>query len=85
VTRAALDGKYPGGWNPEERLTVEEALRAYTYGSAYATFEEAEKGIIAPGKLADVVVLAQDFFNIPPEMIKEARVALTIVRGKVVY
>jgi len=85
VTRATLDGKHPGGWIPEERLTVEEALRAYTQGSAYAAFEEKEKGIIAPGKLADVVVLAQDLFNIPPEKIKEARVALTIVRGKVVY
>jgi len=85
VTRATLDGKHPGGWNPEERLTVEEALRAYTQGSAYAAFEEKEKGIIAPGKIADLVVLAQDLFSIPPERIKEARVALTILRGKVVY
>jgi predicted amidohydrolase YtcJ len=85
VTRATLDGKHPGGWNPEERLTVEEALRAYTQGSAYAAFEEKEKGIIAPGKIADLVVLAQDLFSIPPEKIKEARVALTILRGKVVY
>ena len=85
VTRATLDGKHPEGWVPEERLTVEDALRAYTQGSAFAAFEEKEKGSIAPGKLADVVVLAQDLFSIPPEKIKEARVALTIVGGKVVY
>ena len=64
---------------------MEEALRAYTQGSAFAAFEEKEKGTIAPGKLADMVVLAQDLFSIPPEKIKEARVALTIVGGKVVY
>ena len=85
VARATLDGQHPKGWIPEERLTVEEALRAYTQGSAFAAFEEKEKGTIAPGKLADVVVLAQDLFSIPPEKIKEARVALTIVGGKVVY
>ena len=85
VTRATLDGKHPEGWVPEERLTVEDALRAYTQGSAFAAFEEKEKGSIAPGKLADLVVLAQDLFSIPPEKIKEARVALTIVGGKVVY
>jgi hypothetical protein len=85
VTRATLDGRHPQGWIPEERLTVEEALRAYTQGSAFAAFEEKEKGTIAPGKLADVVVLAQDLFSIPPVKIKDARVALTIVGGKVVY
>ena len=85
VTRATLDGKHPGGWIPEERLTVEEALRAYTQGSAYAAFEDEVKGTIAPGKIADVVVLTPDLFSIPPEKIREARVALTIVRGKVIY
>jgi hypothetical protein len=85
VTRATLDGKHPGGWFPEERLSVEEALRAYTMGSAYAAFEEKEKGTIAPGKLADLAVLFDDLFSIPPEKIREARVLMTIVGGRVVY
>jgi predicted amidohydrolase YtcJ len=85
VTRATLDGRHPEGWFPEQRLSVEEALRAYTQGSAYAAFEEKEKGTIAPGKLADIVVLSDDLFSVPPEKIKEARVVITIVGGKVVY
>jgi len=85
VTRATLDGKYPDGWIPDERVSVEEALRAYTSGSAYAAFEEKEKGTLAPGKLADVVVLSADLFTIPPEKIKDTRVVLTVVGGKVVY
>jgi hypothetical protein len=85
VTRATLDGKYPAGWFPEERLTVEEALRAYTLGAAYAAFQEKEKGTISPGKLADVVVLSDDLFRIPPERIKDVRVEITIVGGRVVY
>ena len=70
---------------PEQRLTVEEALRAYTQGCAYAAFEEKDKGTISPGKLADVVVLSEDLFRIPPERIKDARVEITIVGGRVVY
>jgi len=85
VTRATLDGKHPDGWFPEEKLSVEEALRAYTYGSAYAAFEEKEKGSIAPGMLADLAVLSEDLFSIPPEKIKDAHVVLTVVGGKVVY
>ena len=85
VTRATLDGKHPAGWFPEERLTVEEALRAYTQGCAYASFEEKEKGTVAPGKLADLVVLSDDLFAIPPEKIRDARVMMTIVGGKIVY
>lgn len=85
VTRATLDGKHPEGWFPEEKLTVEEALRAYTQGSAYAGFDEKEKGTIAPGKLADFVLLSDDLFSIPPEKIKDARVLMTIIGGKVVY
>jgi predicted amidohydrolase YtcJ len=85
VTRATLDGKHPNGWFPEEKLTVGEALRAYTAGSAFAAFEEKEKGTISPGKLADLVVLSDDLFSIPPERIKDARVVLTVVGGKVVY
>jgi predicted amidohydrolase YtcJ len=85
VTRATLDGKNPGGWFPEQRLTVDEALRAYTLGAAYAAFEENDKGTIAPGKLADVVVLSEDLFRIPPERIKDVRVEITLVGGRVVY
>jgi len=85
VTRATLDGRNAGGWFPEQRLTVEEALRAYTRGCAYAAFEEKDKGTISPGKLADLVVLSEDLFRIPPERIKDARVEITIVAGRVVY
>jgi predicted amidohydrolase YtcJ len=85
VTRATLDGKHPEGWFPEEKLSVEEALRAYTYGSAYAAFEEKEKGSIAPGMLADLAVLSDDLFSVPPEKLKDTRVVLTIVGGKIVH
>jgi predicted amidohydrolase YtcJ len=60
-------------------------LRAYTRGCAYAAFEEKDKGTISPGKLADLVVLSEDLFRIPPERIKDARVEITIVGGRVVY
>ncbi len=85
VTRATLDGKNPKGWIPEEKITVEEGLRAYTSGSAFAAFEETEKGTIARGKLGDMVVLSDDVFGIPPEKLKNARVVLTVVGGKVVH
>lgn len=85
VTRATLDGKNPGGWFPEQKLTLEEAIQAYTMGSAFAEFREKEKGSLTPGKLGDVVVLDTDLFSIPPEKIKEAAVRYTIVGGKVVY
>jgi hypothetical protein len=85
VTRATLDGHNPGGWFPEQRLSVEEALRAYTRGCAYAAFEEKDKGTISPGKLADLVVLSEDLLRIPPERIKDVRVEITIVAGRVVY
>ena len=58
VTRRTIDGKNPGGWVPEQKITVEEALRAYTVSAAYAGFEEKEKGSLEPGKLADFVILA---------------------------
>ena len=85
VTRATLDGKNPGGWFPEQKLTLEEALLAYTMGSAFAEFREKEKGSLTPGKLADVVVLDSDLFAMAPEKIKDAAVRYTIVGGKVVY
>ncbi len=85
VTRETLDGKNPGGWIPEEKISLEEALRAYTYGSAYAAFQEREKGSIAPGKLGDIVVLSDDLFSIPPDKIKDAHVVLTVVGGRIVH
>jgi len=66
-------------------VTLEEALRAYTQGSAYAEFQEKVKGTIAPEKLADMVVLSADLFSIPADQIKNQKVILTMVGGKVVY
>jgi hypothetical protein len=85
VTRATLDGKNPNGWFPEQKLTVAEAVRAYTVGSAYAEFQENEKGSITPGKLADLVILSDDIFKIDPVKIRDVKVLKTIVAGKIVY
>jgi len=85
VTRATRDGRHAEGWYPEERVTVEEALRAYTSGGAYAAFEENEKGTISAGKLADLVVLSDDLFRRPPPRIKDVRVKMTLAGGKIVY
>ncbi|HKW18720.1 MAG TPA: amidohydrolase family protein [Terriglobales bacterium] len=85
VTRATLDGKNPNGWFPEQKLTVAEAVEAYTMGSAYAEFQENEKGSITPGKLADMVLLSQDIFRIPPERIRDTKVLKTFVGGKLVW
>lgn len=85
VTRSTLDGKHPDGWFPEQKLTVAEAVDAYTMGSAYAEFQENEKGSITPGKLADMVILSDDIFKIRPELIRNVKVETTIVGGKVIY
>jgi predicted amidohydrolase YtcJ len=85
VTRATLDGKNPGGWVPEEKITLPEAVEAYTMGAAFAEFQEHQKGSIAPGKLADMVILSDNIFNLKPEAIRNVKVQTTIVGGKVVY
>lgn len=85
VTRATLDGRRPGGWVPEEKLTVEEAVRAFTSGGAYAEFAEAEKGTVEEGKLADLVVIDRDIFRISPAEIGEARIVLTVCGGRIVF
>jgi predicted amidohydrolase YtcJ len=85
VTRATLDGKNPQGWIPEQRIPLSEAIYAYTMGSAYAEFSENEKGSLTPGKLADLVLLDSDLFNLSPEKIRDVMVVATIVGGKVVY
>jgi predicted amidohydrolase YtcJ len=85
VTRRTLDGKNPGGWVPRQKISIEEALRAYTIDAAYAAFSEQSLGSLEPGKLADLVVLERDLFEVPPEEIHAVPIAATVVGGKVVY
>ena len=85
VTRRTLDEKRPGGWVPEQKITVEEALRAYTREGAYASFEENDKGTLEKGKLADFVLIDRDLTRIPPEQIRDAKVVMTVVGGRVVH
>lgn len=85
VTRRTLDGKHPNGWVPEQKVTVAEAVRAFTYGSAYASFDETVKGTLEVGKLADLAVLSADIFRIDPVQIEKAKVVLTVFDGKVIY
>jgi predicted amidohydrolase YtcJ len=85
VTRRTLDDKHPDGWVPEQKITVEEAVKAYTMGSAYASFEENIKGSIEVGKIADLVVLTQDIFSIDPGKIPDTKVFLTIFDGRLIH
>jgi hypothetical protein len=85
VTRQTLDGKHPDGWMPDQKLTLDEAVRAFTVGSAYAEFAEHVKGAITPGKLADLVMLDRDLYQIKPADIDKARVVLTVMDGQVVW
>ncbi len=85
VTRRTLDDKNPNGWIPEQKISVEETLRAYTSGSAYAEFQENVKGTITIGKLADLVILSDDIFTINPNKIGETKVLTTVMDGKIVF
>ena len=85
VTRRTIDGKNPNGWFPEQKITVEEALRAYTVNNAYAMYREKDMGKIAPGMLADIAVLSDDVFTIAPEKIENVVVDITIFDGGVIY
>jgi len=85
ATRRTLDGKHPNGWVPEQKITVAEAIRAYTMGSAYASFDETIKGSIEPGKLADMVVVSDDILSVPAVEIEKTRVQTTVFDGKVIY
>ncbi len=85
TTRRTLDGKRPTGWVPEQKITVAEAIRAYTLGSAYASFDETRKGSIEVGKLADFAVLSADILKLNPIEIEKTRVVMTIFDGKIVY
>ena len=85
VTRRTLDGAHPGGWVPAQRISVEEALRGYTSAGAYASFDDAQRGTLERGKLADFVLIDRDLTRVPPETLRDARVLLTVVGGRVVY
>ena len=85
VTRRTLDGKHPAGWIPDQKITVEEALRAYTVGNAYGVFAERNRGKLAPGYKADVVVLDQDLTAIRPEALEDVKVRATVAGGKLIY
>ena len=85
ATRRTIDDKNPGGWVPEQKITVEEALRAYTRGGAFAAFDEKEKGTLVTGALADFAIIDRDITRIPPEQIRDAKVMLTAVGGKIVH
>lgn len=85
VTRRTLDDANPEGWVPEQKVTVEQALRAYTYEGAFASFEEDRKGMLKVGMLADMTLIDRDLTTIEPDTIREAKVLKTIVGGRVVF
>lgn len=85
VTRQTVDGKNPGGWIPEEKISVEDAIRCYTINSAFASYEEKIKGSIEVGKLADFVVLSEDILTIDPVKIKDVVVEMTVFDGEIIY
>lgn len=85
VTRRTLDDKNPDGWIPEQKISIEEAIKCYTINSAYAAFEENIKGSIEEGKLADLIVLSDDILTIDPVKIKDAEVIMTVFDGKIIY
>jgi predicted amidohydrolase YtcJ len=85
VTRRTLDGANPNGWVPEQKITVEQALKAYTVDAAFASFEEHVKGSLKPGMLADFVLLDRDITRIAPEEIADAVVLKTVIGGRLVY
>jgi predicted amidohydrolase YtcJ len=85
VTRQDLHGKPAGGFHPEQRITVDEAIRAYTVNPAWASHEENLKGSISVGKLADLVVLSKDIRNIPPQDLLKTEVRYTVVGGRIVH
>ncbi len=85
VTRRTVDGKNHDGWNPEEKISVENAIKCYTLNAAYASFEEKIKGSIEVGKLADFVVLSDDILTMDPVKIKDVKVDMTVFDGEIIY
>ncbi len=83
--RRTLDDKNPDGWIPEQKISVEDAIKCYTINNAYASFEENIKGSIEVGKLADFVVLSEDVLSINPVKIKNVKVDMTVFDGEVIY
>ena len=85
LTRKGLDGKPAGGWIPEQTIDLETAIRGYTINGAYANFVGQNRGSITPGKYADLVLISDDLFKIPPDKIKDAKAVWTVVGGREVY
>jgi hypothetical protein len=85
VTRQLPDGTPAGGWQPQEKISMDECIAAYTTGAAYAEFEEGKKGQLVPGQYADFIVLSADVTKIPPREILHTKVLKTVVGGRVVY
>ncbi|MDW7739830.1 MAG: amidohydrolase [Bacillota bacterium] len=85
VTRQNKSGKPTGGWHPDQRLTLHEALNLYTSGSAFCSFDENMKGTITPGKFADLLVLSEDIAKVEPKNIRDVKCEMTVVDGKIVY
>ena len=85
VTRSTPEGEPAGGWIPEEKIALDEAVRAYTAAGAWASFDDQRKGTLERGMLADIVILSRDIFELPPEHLLDAEVVTTIMDGKVVY
>ena len=80
-----MDEKNPGGWYPEQKITVEEALRCYTVNNAYAGFHETKTGRLREGMLADFIILSENIFEVAPEKIRDINVIKTIINGKEVF
>jgi predicted amidohydrolase YtcJ len=85
VTRELPDGGPAGGWQPQEKISLDDCIRAYTIGSAYAQFEEGKKGALKPGQFADFIILSSDLTKIPPSEYVKTRVLRTVVGGRIVY
>ncbi len=85
MTRRTLDDRNPGGWVPEQKISVEDALRAYTSGRGVAAFDEDRKGSLERGKLADFVLLDRDLTRIDPATIRDVKVLMTVVGGRIVF
>jgi predicted amidohydrolase YtcJ len=84
TTRRTLDGKNPNGWIPEQKISVKQAVHAYTVGSAYAESQDDIKGSLVPGKLADFTVLSDDIFHLDPVQIEQVRPVITVLGGEIV-
>jgi predicted amidohydrolase YtcJ len=85
VTRQLPDGSPKDGWQPQEKISMDECIHAYTVGAAYAEFEEGKKGQLMPGQYADIIILSADVTKIPPKQILDVNVLQTIVGGKTMF